>query len=235
MFELRLKQVDLTKAKSVILVSGFDSIILLENLKRQGINPTPVYFKFGVPSEENEIANLPEGTQIHDIPDEFKFYDKDFSDGKIPDLYGRTTIMHVLAARRYEPDVIFSGVLADDPYRESEYYAKSTLTTTLTVMLGKQCAVSWPWQELEVTKRDLVYMAVEYGLDLKKLVSCYQPEPCGSCPKCNIRTMAEIDFASDIDLAKLLTTGELSNEQVEEIYQFFGTDDPAEIFQRVGL
>lgn len=224
--------------KSVILVSGMDSIVLLETLKREGLNPLPVYFKLGIPSEGLEIKNLPNGTVVHNFPEEFNFSDLSHEEGVVLDLLGRSTIMYLLLAKKYRPDVIYAGTLVRDScYSEANNTSRYGLSCILSNMLEKNVSVSWPFVDKGYSKVDVIKKALSYEMDLDKLVSCHGSAPCGTCFKCVERVMACLDLGvpNDFDIAKLLTSGNITDEEIEKIYSYFKTRDTSEIFSKVGL
>ena len=227
--------------KAVVLVSGFDSIVLLEYLKREDKDREliPVYFKFGLPNQERELLQLPEGTKIVDVPDRLQFHGLDFTNGNIPDLKGRTTLMHVIACQLFRPDAVFSGVLPSDGYDESSVHCQHSLSATLTYMSGKNVGVVFPWLWKNFSKDKVLELAISYGMDYGSLVSCNDATDCGICRKCIDRMLAEIRTGGEVDdekkLAFLLTTGALSGSEICEVCGYFGASTPGEALVKVGL
>ncbi|AFN37486.1 hypothetical protein pp2_253 [Vibrio phage phi-pp2] len=167
----------------IILVSGLDSLVLYEFLERK---PHPVYFKWGFAIDELEMAALPEETTIIEMPEilHLKHDPYEFKTPRNPDLIGRNTLMFNSVFHAFRPNVIYRGMLkGDDFYYDASPTHSDEIAAMWSKMLDKECRIEQPFKDK--TKRDIMQMAVEYGIDANSLQHCYNREHnCGRCSKC---------------------------------------------------
>lgn len=198
-----------SKQKIVILYSGgLDSLIMKRyaEVNHPNAEIICVYFAHGAPSEEQEIASLPDYVEVRQIDwldENIKTVAKVNEPAKgaiyIP---GRNHVFATAAGCIYMPDEIWLGALADENHvgatdKNMEFCRRcgETLSYVLSPFVGQNILVRIPFAEMDWTKINTVSWALFNGLseeDLKATVTCYNHDghkPCGECIACFKRNL----------------------------------------------
>ncbi len=186
----------------VALVSGLDSIVLYEMLSKNNPNILPVYFKWGFDIDDAEIAKLPEGTVIHEIPEYLKF-DVDVGSRECINLDGRDTIMMNMIMHIYKPSVIYKGtILNDESYVESNFMFTQKIAHTWSLINRKTTEIKHPFQTK--SKRDVIVLAETMNINPLEFQYCYNESGnCGYCNKCRMTRLLSM-YTSNPDIDFLL-------------------------------
>ncbi len=173
----------MTSYDEIILVSGLDSLVLYEFLDRK---PHPVYFKWGFSIDEFEIEKLPPETTIIEMPEllHIQHDPYEFKTPRNPDLIGRNTMMFNAVFHAFRPSVIYRGTLnGDDFYYDATIEHSDEIADMWSKLLGRECRIEQPF--ITKTKREIIQLAHEYGIDANTLQHCYNRDNnCGRCSKC---------------------------------------------------
>ncbi|MEO9387040.1 7-cyano-7-deazaguanine synthase [Chromobacterium phragmitis] len=212
--------------KSIALVSGFDSRVMFEILRREEPGIEAAYFKLGMPNQEQEMASLPAGTHVFDAP-----WDHPYQGG-VPDLTGRDLLMCARVVIALAPDRIYLGQLPEEVgnFRDNNHVTTSLYSAVLSQIAGKPVTVSYPLVERGLTKFALAKEGARLGLDLPSFNSCFAGG-CGQCYKCAIRRAIDITLGAQCSYEELEALLRMGGAIERGLLEHFGKPNTAELLQ----